>query len=298
LNASSEDYQKPEIKEHSIKSRFINQTFTIKVQQPMRRADNSESFKVVYTTDADFYFDGFATIANHLQLHGETPRFILVGIGYEDSRASALLRMRDFYLHGVRKLYCTVITQLADSPLGDGVKDLDAITHSTCAIEFLRFISEELIPYINANYATLSGEDTYCGYSAGASFGLYTLFSQPEVFKRYILGSPATSYSGQHWGVELAEPFIQSRRPMDAKVYLCVGEFEEFKRGFGDFELVTGYYRLAKLLKQAAIPGLDLTTQVFPQETHATAWCPMFIHGLKTLLGAVDQVPFWPQYLK
>jgi len=298
VNVTPKPYQFSEIKEHLLQSRIVAQTFKIKVQQPISRSDHSERFAVVYATDSDDFFGGLAALANHLQLHGETPRFILVGIGYDNAGAAALLRQRDLHTHAIRRLYQEETQQLADSPLVSGMDDLKVITHTTDASEFLRFIRVELIPFIDANYPTLIGENNYTGYSAGGSFGLYTLFTRPDTFQRYILGSPATSYSGHHFGIELASAFIQSGQAMDSKVFISVGELEEFQRGFGQFELVTGYFLLTKYLMKAAIPGLNLTTRMFPGESHATAWSAAFSHGLKTLFGPVDQVPFWPDYLK
>jgi len=55
---------------------------------------------------------------------------------------------------------------------------------------------------------------------------------------------------------------------------------------------------MAKHLRKLAIPGLDLTLETFPRETHATAWTLAFAHGVKAVFGPVDQVPFWPEYFK
>jgi predicted alpha/beta superfamily hydrolase len=113
------------------------------------------------------------------------------------------------------------------------------------ATEFLQFIRDELIPFIDALYPVLPNDNSYSGYSAGGGFGLYTLFTRPDTFRRYILGSPTSSVRGFEFGVELARTFIQSGRVMSAKVFLSVGELEEFERGLDHFGFVTGYYRLS-----------------------------------------------------
>ena len=298
MNARDTSFQSHEIEEHSVQSNVVAQTFKIKVKQPISRADGSERFPVLYATDSDDFFGGLATVASVLQVLGEAPRFILVGIGYDDARAAGVLRMRDFYTHATRRLFQAEIEQMAVSPLVGGVADLKAITQTTDATEFLHFIRDDLMPFVAAHYPVLPNDYNYYGYSAGAGFGLYTLFAQPDTFRRYILGSPGTSYNGHHFGIEMAKAFMKSGQAMDAKVFISVGEFEEFKRGHGQFDLVTGYYLLAKFLKQSDIPGLDLTLRLFPGETHATAWTLAFSHGVRTLFGAVDQVPFWPKFLK
>jgi len=295
MSSGGSPYRCHDVTEHSIQSRIVAQKFTIKVLQPIRRADGTERFPVVYVTDSDDFFGGFSTFANFLQLYGEAPRFVLVGIGYEDSRVANLMRWRDFFTHGVRARFHGVIEQVAGSALAGGVSSLPAITQTTDAREFLQFIRDELIPYITGQYSVLPNENSLFGYSAGGAFGLYTLSTQPNIFKGYILGSPATSYDGQDFGIELVRSLTNSFQSIDARVFISVGELEEFGRGLNRFELTTSYYQLAKVLKLAAIPGLALTTQVFPHETHATAWAPAFAHGLKSLFGPAPQVPFWSE---
>lgn len=298
MNAGNESFRTHEIEEHFIQSSLIAQTFKIKVLQPISRTDASERFPVLYATDSDHFFGAFASMASELQGLGETPRFILVGIGYQNSGASELLRWRDFATHAIREPHRGILEQVARSPLCEGVADLNTIMATTDARQFLQFITEELMPFIDARYPTLANDNNYFGYSAGALFGLYALFARPHTFRRYILGSPASSYKGKDFGLELAQEFVKSKRAMDAKLYMAVGELEEFKKGHEYLELVTGYYRLTKFLKQSAIPGLDLSARVFPGETHATAWTLAFNHGLKTLFGPADEVPYWPDFLK
>jgi predicted alpha/beta superfamily hydrolase len=221
-----------------------------------------------------------------------------VGIGYENSRAAGMLRLRDFWPHAIRRLYTKELTELSKSPLLEGIGDLRAITETTDANEFLRFIRDELVPFIAEHYPTQSDAGSYFGYSAGAGFGLHVLFTQPGMFQRYILGSPATSYGGQQFAVQLARASLRDATPIRAKVFMSVGELEEFSRGLSQLDLVSGYFQLAKFLRNQTIPGLDLTLRVFPGETHATAWSPAFSSGLRALLGPVDDVPFWPAYFK
>ncbi len=294
----SRGYRPAAVAEHLIASQVVAQVFRIRVLQPVRRADNSERFPVLYVTDADSVFDALASLASILQGAGETPRFVVVGIGYENTAAAAVLRWRDFPTHDIRALFHEEIRQINESPLVASLDDLNAVMQATDAREFLHFTRQELMPFVADHYPTLPNDSSYFGYSAGSIFGLYTLFAQPDAFKRYILGSPATSYDGHNFAVELAQHFSNSGRTMDAKVFMSVGELEEFKRGHGPLGLVSGCYLFAKYLRNSPIRNLDLTFRVFPGETHATSWTLAFAHGLRALFGSVDQVPYWPEFLK
>jgi predicted alpha/beta superfamily hydrolase len=278
-------YRAPQLAEHVIDSTFVSDRFTVKVLQPKMRTDNSERFPVVYVTDGDEFFGGLSALANELQAFRETRPFILVAIGYANTQAADLLRMRDLVTHPIRRRFREVIDQLAHSQVHPEFHDLRMITNTTDAADFLRFIREELMPFINSHYPVVRGDNNYYGYSAGGTFGLYTLFTQPETFRRYILGSPATSYDGDHFGIELVDRFRTSEGKLKAQLFLSVGELEEF---LAKFDLTTGYYRLANHLRAAAISGLDLTTRLFLDETHATAWTLAFSHGLRTLLPPID----------
>jgi uncharacterized protein len=272
-----------DIDDFLIESKSIDQTFRIQVFQPSSCRPSKELLPVLYATDGDLFFHGLASMANMMQLLGEAPPFILVGIGYQDARASELLRWRDFPTHEIRWRFVSMLERLLRSEYVSGIDSLDQIVKTTDARQFLDFIQVELMPLIRNRYPVRPYDNSYCGYSAGGSFGLYTLFNQPECFGRYILGSPATSCDGQNFGIELANSFVRSGRTMSNRVYISVGELEEFKQGHEDLDLVVGYYRLVKFLRRAEIPGLDLITQVFPGETHATAWMWAFSHGVRQL---------------
>jgi uncharacterized protein len=287
-----------EIETHSIEGQGVEETFTVKVLQPMSRADGSERFPVLYTTDTDYFFGGLANLATLMQGYGEVPRFILVGIGYRNAAAAAVLRMRDLFSRPVQKILATYISQVAESEFVSGLSDVRVVTETTDAVDFLHFLRAELMPFVASHYPTIPDDNSYWGYSAGATFGLQTLFTEPETFKRYILGSPGVSYKGHHFGIELAGSFVKAGRPMNTQVFLSVGELEELHTASENFDLVTGYIRLVKFLQQAAIPGLSLATRIFPDESHATAWTAAFTHGLKAVFGSAAGVPFWPDSLK
>jgi predicted alpha/beta superfamily hydrolase len=297
MKTPAASYHAPEITTHLISSSVVAQSFRIKVLQPVCKADGSERFPVVYATDGDDLFEALGALSKNLQAHGEVPRFILVGVGYQDPRAASMLRMRDYYPHAIRSLYATETEQLARSEIFGGV-DIETITQTTDAGEFLKFIRAELMPLIESSYPTVPDDSTYFGYSAGGLFGLYTLSTQPETFSRYILGSLPTTYRGKHFGIELIDALALSGRAIPAKVALTVGELEELVGPLAPFDLVTGYCQLTKRLRAGAIPGLELFARILPGETHATAWAGAFGHGLRSLFRPAREVPFLPDFLR
>src|SRR6201999_1983766 len=80
--------------------------------------------------------------------------------------------------------------------LRDMTPDHDASirrSHAGRSAFFLRFIKEELKPYIQKNYRA-STDAVYAGMAIGGVFGLYVLFHEPETFKRYLIASPSIWY--------------------------------------------------------------------------------------------------------
>src|SRR5687767_9685506 len=179
---------------HLIRSTHVAQTFKVQVMRPTRKKGESARFPVVYVTDGNLTFDVLKGISYSMQLSEDVaPRFILVGIGYPGDCpwAGAILRGRDLTAPG--------FPLISRKPLPwDGLllpeertKDLHG------AEDFQMFIGEELVPLIERNYDAIPGSRTYFGHSAGGTFGMFTLFTRPELFGNYIVSSPALYFHGE-----------------------------------------------------------------------------------------------------
>ena len=94
--SQEEPYEVPVPAKHTIVSEFVNQTFEIHVQLPVRLKDGSERFPVLYLTDcvSAMLFDDITAL---MQTGGDVPRFIMVGIGYPAANwmGGMQLRARD-----------------------------------------------------------------------------------------------------------------------------------------------------------------------------------------------------------
>src|SRR5690606_7434891 len=97
--------------------------------------------------------------------------------------------------------------------------------------------------------------------------------------------------------------FIASGRRLDrVKLYLSIGTEEDFqalyygelqpgverdlKRAYyGEAQLTSTFFRMAALLKHAAIPGLEIIVEPFAGEVHMTVYPMAFIHGVQAVFG-------------
>ncbi len=68
--------------------------------------------------------------------------------------------------------------------------------YSGNADNFLKYVKNEVVPYVEANYRTLSHR-TAVGHSLSASFILYSMFNAPELFDNYIAISPNFAFDNE-----------------------------------------------------------------------------------------------------
>jgi predicted alpha/beta superfamily hydrolase len=250
------------VERHEVESKIIGQKFTISVQLPVRLKDDSEQFPVLYITDA--IADPLFELENfRMQWLGNVPRFIAVNIGYP-TWAEWQLRDRD-------------LLPTDSGPVegyDGGLIDFGSVSFEGArtggAVNFLRFIREELMPFIDKTYPTIPEDNGYFGSSYGGLFGLYVLFSEPTTFNRYILGSPSTWWDNEVIMKQAAD-FGATGRTVNARLFMSAGALEE--------DEVRNIRRLKTSLSD--VKGLQIETYVFPDESHMTVWSMTYIRGVQ-----------------
>jgi predicted alpha/beta superfamily hydrolase len=289
--SSDKSFYLPTIETRLLRSRHVDQEYRIEVMQPLLKRGSLERFPVLYITDGNLSFDLAKAIAQSLQIAGQVQRFILVGICYPPPHpfAGNILRSRDF-----TSLYRAPIAGLSGKSPIAGVPQIDEggkTWHG--ADQFLSFIQDELIPVIDANYPTICADRAYAGFSLGGGLGLHAMFARPDLFKRYLLTSPSIAYDGDEYGIREAQEYIAGGGNIEAKVFLGVGEKEEFDptEAVARPHFVSSLYRLAAVLRKADFAGLDLTCRIFAGETHASVWSISFTHGIQVIYGPAEQPP-------
>ena len=285
----------PAIHTHLIQSKYVQQTFQINVMQPPQKAGEG-GFPVVYITDGNIMFDMCKSISWLMQAsQHDVPRYILVSIGYpgDSPFAGNLLRGRDLTFPG-----CPDFTVGSDYlRKWDGVLSPGPSSITYCgAVEFQRFIGEELVPFIDANYATRAEDRTYFGHSAGGGFGLFTLFTRGELFRNYVVSSPTLSYTNREGdGVSNRNCDFMAQRVLafaasgqalpGIQLYMSVGTEEELDPLNASWRLTSSFHQIRALIRNCRIPGLNMMAESFPGETHSTAIPIAFMHGLQAVFG-------------
>ncbi len=265
----------PDTEVRLLHSSIASDIYRLHISLPLTYANSDNTYPVVYLADGNGLFPLVRGISEALSGGLEIPRLILVGIGYDtdDARAWGRLRERDLLPTDASATDGSRRQEFTRTGIRRGQADL-----------FLRFIREELKPFIEANYRTNPDDSTYVGNSYGGLFGLYVLFHHPDTFQRYIIGSPAIHHDNRVT-LTYERDYAAQHEDLPARVFMAVGAREEMDDHLIDpsFEFVTNVKVLTKTLRERRYPGLNLTTQVLEDETHFSVIPATFSRGLRVV---------------
>lgn len=236
--------------EQNIYSESVNDTFRILVSLPDNYSLNEQKYPVLYVLDGDIAFGMAASIARYLQIGDNIPELIIVGIGYGSiDKSAGEKRKRDY-----------------------------RPTSANGAENFLSFLEEELIPHIDSNYRTVPGDRTINGYSIGGLFGLYSLFTKPEIFSRYILGSPSLSWD-EYSIFKYEENSPDKILDKKINIFISVGSEEPDEKYFNPID------NLVTQMQERKYSGVKLEAKVFDGSTHLAGPPESLTHGLLSVFG-------------
>ena len=241
----------------------IGQDFEIHISFPVDYFSTDTSiYPVLYCTDANRNFDLVSSIVNILNFPKKgIPRILVVGIGYP------INGLEDWAAWRTRDLTPTADPE-HDKTWQKTLRRMsgreDIVVSSGGAAQFLAFIRNEVIPYIEANYRVSKTDRAIMGYSLGGLFTLYALFHAPETFRRYFAGSPSLWWGN---GVLFRDEqnFAEAHTDLPVKLFLSAGALE-------DEEMIADVKRMETLLRSRNYPNLDLQSHVFEDETHQSAY--------------------------
>lgn len=258
-----------------LKSAIVNDTYRLFISLPATYANSDRTYPVIYHTDGDGLFPLVRSIAEGLGAGLEIPRSIVIGIGYESGESMERERYRE------RDLLPT------DASPRDASRR-QAFTRTGLprgqAGTFLRFIREELKPFINGDYRTNPSDNTYVGVSYGGLFGLYVLFHHPDTFDRYIIGSPAIHHDDRIT-LTYESDYAANHDDLPARLFMSAGAREEVDDPLIEprFQFVTNLMILAHTLLKRNYSSLQLATHVFEDETHGSVVPATISRGLRAV---------------
>ncbi len=243
---------------------------------PSYEADTMRRYPVLYMMDQqNLFFDSLAYGGAAWQLHRTTdslsraglmPEVIIVGVD-----------------HASEKRFQEYLPEKPAAPFSEAIK---ARTGGTpYSDDYLRFLTQELKPYIDTTYRTKTGmADTYIGGSSmGGLISMYAVCEFPEVFAGALCLST-------HWPVSLEDDTPQLAQAIISYFADHVPKGKRWYFDYGTQGLDRFYAPYQQqidsiLLAKGYEPGQDWMTQAYPGHGHNERYWRERVHlGLRGVI--------------
>jgi len=196
----------------SFTSKIINaQEYVLQVSLPAGYENSNKKYPVVYLMDSQWDFPLLTALYGEQYFDGFIPEAMIVGITWGGPSPNAdSLRAGDY------------------TPTRE-----NRLPQSGGANNFLSVIKNEVFPMVEKTYRVDVNDRTLVGCSLGGLFAMYTLFTHPGMFLRYVAASPAFTWDNNVLYKYEKEYQANTSNP-PAKLFMCVGGVElsvpEFKK--------------------------------------------------------------------
>ncbi|MEP6619571.1 MAG: alpha/beta hydrolase-fold protein [bacterium] len=217
------------------------------VQDPTRR------YPVLYVLDGQWDFKLLASVQGGLLYDKFAPEMIIAGITYSGANPNYDI---------LRALDLTTV-EVPGNPGSGG------------APKFLKFLSDELLPFMDANYRTDPTNRVLLGNSLGGLFTLYTLFTRPGLFSGYVASSPAVT-SANRGAFAFEREYATTHKSLPGRVFVSVGEMEPLAQPVREF---------VEAMKARAYIGLEMESRVITGERHSGNKPESYNRGLRYVFG-------------
>ncbi len=233
--------------ETSIESEVLGESRPLLIYLPDNYEESENSYPVVYLMDGRGHFLHTVGAMQFLSRNQRMPQMIIVGIPNTGNRTRDL------------------------TPPETG--EQNRFPSAGGADNMLQFMSDELQPFINANYRTTSFS-TLIGHSFGGLFAIHSLVHHPQLFDAYLAISPSLWWNGQEL-VQQAEAYFSANPDQVAKLYMTMGN-----EG-GD--MLGGAWKLSAILKETNPEGIDWNFKLMEKESHGSVPYRSTYDGLEML---------------
>jgi predicted alpha/beta superfamily hydrolase len=246
--------------ERTLFSTIRGREYRLSVALPDSYQTSAQAYPVIYVLDGDFNFGVAAGLTRFSNWFRNVPELIIVGIRYDMETADEWVQLRDLDY---------------DVPGIPGAAS-DSMSHL-----FLDALTQEIIPFINANYRTIPADRCLQGYSSSGIFVLYALFQQPDAFQRYISGSAVLKHTYDYW-IQHDAQLAARDASNPIQLYLSVGQLEE--------DDMANFQQFVAFLAQGKYPGLTVSSEIYPGEGHGAEGIALtYLHGIARVYPQVER---------
>jgi predicted alpha/beta superfamily hydrolase len=242
-------------------SSIMGNTYQISTWFPSNYPDDSRKYPVIYLLDGDLFIGLVSGIVSGLIWGQVIPECLVVGIGHVINTFNEWWNER------------AVDFNPPENPEVVYPEWMQSFKNRR-APDFLSFLKNELIPFVESIYQVDPADRCLAGYSLGGQFSVYSLFHDPELFQRYFIGSCTWEHMLPDYLAYL-EQLAQQRKSLPVHAFFSVGSLEEDQAPY--------FPRFIEALKQRYYNDFLLESQVLEGENHQSGMAIAFIQGLRAL---------------
>ncbi len=181
----------------TLHSEIVGQDYEILISLPKTYSSRDTVYPVIFLLDA---YRVFSTMKGITDLFTSPfpiiQEVIIVGIGYGGDGQKAMLNWAVGRTRDLTPVKSIATEEYIEKRIENmGITGIDVQTGG--APLFLDFIRNELFPFVESNYRIDTNMRILSGHSFGGLFGLYTLFHDPDMFSKYLIGSPSVAYEDE-----------------------------------------------------------------------------------------------------
>ncbi len=228
----------------TIKSEILDQEREMLVYLPDGYENAATKYPVLYLLDGGSHFLHVSGVVQFLSSRGLMPQTIVVAIKNID-------RKKDFLPTNIERV-----------PTSGGAEN------------FLKFISDELITYIEDNFRTTPYR-TLVGHSYGGTFTTYAFLEKPDTFDSYIAISPYLHWDEQFL-VTKAETILPSSYDKNKFFYMTLGDEPPY---------IPAIDKFVSFIETKSPENLEFTYTQMIKETHGSIPHLTVYYGLEKLYG-------------
>ncbi|WP_226410261.1 alpha/beta hydrolase [Shewanella glacialimarina] len=243
-----------------LKSEASGLEYELYIRLPRDYSKNNKQYPVAVINDTSYSF-AVASGVVHLMVGSDIEDLIIVGISYSKGENPFISRTRDF-----------TPTYAPNEKRGHS---REAQQHSGKALQYISFISDEVLPLISQKYRIKQDKKIFVGHSYGGLLGANMLITNPELFNYYILGSPSFWYDKKVM-FRLENDYAKNNKAMKANVFMYIGSEEK--------TMVDEMQEFDAQLKSRNYAGLHIQSTVLPGQTHNSVFSTLLVDGLKNAI--------------
>lgn len=269
ISQGEENYLIQAGKVEILHSKILNESRELYVQLPFDYDPNGhKAYPVAYILDGEVMLP---TLINVHQFYsgGFIPEMIMVGISNKE--------------HRTRDLTIPLVNTAERMPpnFEHGGADL-----------FLRFIAEELIPYIESQYPVTKFR-TLIGHSYGGQFTINALLKHPELFTNYLAIDPSLDWDDQRL-LTIGRESLQSNDYKDKSLFVSLSGQLHMQDPTITIDNVMEDESFFTLFPRSIISFMDLVEEsdgnglkhgwkFYPRDLHGTVPFPSIMDGMIAL---------------